>query len=301
MKRRSFIRNSAILGAGIGVLGSAGCNFIKGSGPRKLTILHTNDLHSRIDPFPLTDGKYAGLGGLSRIATLVEQERVAEKNVLLFDSGDIFQGTPYFNYYGGELEFKLMSQIGYDAATLGNHDFDNGVSGLVSQMPNASFPFLNSNYNLGDSELQKHVFPHKLFEIDGLRIGVFGIGIELEGLVNPNLYGKIGYLNPIKSANSVSNYLRNELKCNVVVCLSHLGYKYDSNKVSDITLAQQSENIDVILGGHTHTFLDQPEIVANNGHGKVMICQAGWAGIRLGKLSLFFDDDGKMVNGTHLA
>lgn len=298
MNRRTFIRNTAIAGAGVGALGSAGCSFLNARGVRKLTILHTNDLHSRIDPFPISDGKFAGLGGLSRIATLVDQERIAEKNVLLFDSGDIFQGTPFFNYYGGELEFKLMSQIGYDAATLGNHDFDNGVSGLIKQLPNASFPFLNSNYDLRDSELQNHVLEHKLFEIDGLRIGVFGIGIELEGLVNPNLYGKIGYLNPIKSANSVSNFLRNELKCNVVVCLSHLGYKYDSNKVSDIILAQQTENIDVILGGHTHTFLDKPKLVANNGHKKVVICQVGWAGIKLGKLSLFFDEDGKMLSCT---
>ena len=298
MNRRTFIRNSAILGGGIGAIGSVGCNFINGSGLRRLTILHTNDLHSRIDPFPITDGKYGGLGGLSRIASLVEQERAMDPNVLLFDSGDIFQGTPFFNYYGGELEFKMMSQIGYDAATLGNHDFDNGVSGLIKQLPNASFPFLNSNYDLRDSELQNHVLPHKLFEIDGLRIGVFGIGIELEGLVNPDLYGKIGYLNPIKSANSVSNFLRNELKCNLIVCLSHLGYKYRSNKVSDLTLAQQSDNIDVILGGHTHTFLDQPEIIANNGHKKVMICQVGWAGIKLGKLSLIFDEDGKMLSCT---
>jgi 5'-nucleotidase len=301
MRRRDFIRNSAILSAGVGALGAGGCSLMTRSGVRKLTILHTNDLHSRIDPFPLADGQYGGLGGLSRIAKLVEQERAAEQNVMLFDAGDIFQGTPYFNYYGGELEFKLMSQIGYDAATLGNHDFDNGISGLVKQMPNASFPFLNSNYNLRNSKLQKHVLPHKLFEIDGLRIGVFGIGIELEGLVNPNLYGKIGHLNPISKANSVSNFLRNNLKCNLVICLSHLGFKYNSNKVSDIILAQQTDNIDVIIGGHTHTFLNQPKIVANNDHKKVAICQAGWAGIRLGKLSLFFDENGDLIDGTYLA
>lgn len=301
MNRRSFIRKTGLASAGFAGLGITGCSSLIGSDIRKITILHTNDLHSRIDPFPLTDSRYPDLGGLSRIATMVKQVRQEEKNVLLFDSGDIFQGTPYFNYYGGELEFKLMSQIGYDAATLGNHDFDNGINGLVKQMPHASFPFLNSNYDVSDTELEGQLLPFKVFEMDGIRIGVFGLGIELEGLVNPDLYGKVRYNNPISEANSVSFHLRNDLKCNLIVCLSHLGLKYGRPKVSDLTLAQQTDNIDVILGGHTHSFLDQPEIVANNGHKKVLICQVGWAGIKLGKLSLFFRDDDSVLDTSYFA
>lgn len=295
------MRKAGLATTGLAGLGLNGCGSLVGSDIRKITILHTNDLHSRIDPFPVTDGKYPDLGGLSRIATMVKQVRQNEKNVLLFDSGDIFQGTPYFNYYNGELEFKLMSQIGYDAATLGNHDFDNGIDGLVKQMPHASFPFLNSNYDVSDTELDGQLLPFKVFEMDGIRIGVFGLGIELEGLVNPNLYGKVRYKNPVSEANSVSFHLRHDLKCNLIVCLSHLGLKYDRPKVSDHILAQQTDNIDVILGGHTHSFLDQPEIVANNDHKKVLICQVGWAGIKLGKLNLLFSDDGSMLEASYFA
>lgn len=301
MRRRQFLHSSAILGTGILALGTASCGIIKRNGIRKITILHTNDTHSRIDPFPTNDRKFAGLGGFAKRASLVKKIREEEENVLLFDSGDIFQGTPYFNYYEGELEMKLMSEIGYDAATIGNHDFDNGISGLAKQMDNASFPFICSNYNLANTELEGKVAPHKIFEIDGIRIGVFGLGIELDGLVNPKLYGRVGFLDPLSVCNNTSRLLKHDLKSNVVVCLSHLGYEYADNRISDLILAEQSENVDFFLGGHTHTFLDQPVVVMNNIGQKALICQVGWAGIKLGKLDLIFTDDGSMLDVSYVA
>ena len=255
----------------------------------KLTILHTNDVHSRIDPFPANDPKYPNMGGVARRAALIKKIRGEEKNVLLLDAGDIFQGTPYFNLYGGELEFKLMSEMGYDASTLGNHDFDNGIDGLVKQMPNMNFPFLNANYSFNDTLLQNKIQEYKIFHRGNLKIGVFGIGIELRGLVDPKLSGNILYNDPLVNANRISTLLKNEEKCDLVICLSHLGYKYNDKKVSDSVLAKESSSIDLIIGGHTHTFLDEPTHVLNKDGKEVLVAQVGWAGIKLGRIDYYFD------------
>ena len=255
----------------------------------KISILHTNDMHSRIEPFPDDDVKWAGLGGMARRAAIIDQFRAKEKNVLLLDAGDIFQGTPYFNYYGGELEYKLMSRMGYDAVTIGNHDFDNGIDGLVKMHPHANFPFLIANYDFSDTAMNGKTQPYKIFEKEGIRIGVFGIGIELAGLVEKKMYGETRYLDPLKKADEMSTLLRLEKKCDLVICLSHLGYKYKENKLSDELFAQASENIDLIIGGHTHTFLDQPVAYKNKSGRQVLVAQAGWAGIKLGKIDFFFE------------
>lgn len=255
----------------------------------KLTILHTNDVHSRIDPFPKNDPKYPGMGGAARRATLIKQIRAKESNVLLFDAGDIFQGTPYFNLYGGELEFKLMSEMGYDAATIGNHDFDNGIEGLAKQLPHANFPFLNLNYNFSDTPMADSVLPYKIFQKAGLTIGVIGIGIELAGLVDPKLYGNTIYSNPLQMADDTALMLKKNLKCDMVICLSHLGYKYSEKKISDEVLAQESSYIDLIIGGHTHTFLDEPVRYKNKSNKEILVAQVGWAGIRLGRVDYYFD------------
>ena len=147
----------------------------------KITILHTNDMHSRIEPF--SSGKFKGFGGMAQRSSIINEIRKKEKNVLLFDAGDIFQGTPYFNYYGGEIEFKLMSEMKYDAATLGNHDFDNGLDGLKKQLKHASFPFITSNYDFKKTILKNKFKSYKVFEKQGVKIGVFGLGIKLDGLV----------------------------------------------------------------------------------------------------------------------
>lgn len=308
MNRRSFIKRSALASLSVGALGAMSSCRMDEFGIRKLTILHTNDVHSRIDPFPTSDGKYPGLGGFARRAEMVKQIRSQEKNVLLFDSGDIFQGTPYFNYYGGELEFKLMSEMGYDVATYGNHDFDNGIDGLTKQLPHAAFPFVNSNYELSGTPLSETTLKNKVFEKDGLKIGVFGLGIELEGLVNPRLYGDVRYNDPISEANKQGELLKNEMGCDLVVCLSHLGYDYNSKKynfdqqrICDKHVAENSQNVDIILGGHTHTFLDTPAYFTNKLGKNVMVCQVGWAGIKLGRIDLYFDVTTKVFRGAYIA
>ena len=281
MKRRSFIRTSAEGAIGLSLLSLQ--SFIGNPNQGSLTILHTNDMHSRIDPFPYDGGKFAGLGGMARRAELIKQIRAQEKNVLLLDAGDIFQGTPYFNLFGGEIEFKLMSQMKYDAATLGNHDFDNGIDGLQKQLPHASFPFIISNYDFSETSLNNRFVPYKLFEKEGIKVGVFGLGIELEGLVPQQLYGKTSYKDPVAVAKEMVQQLKS-MECHLIVCLSHLGYKYDSNKISDHVVAAQVSGIDLIIGGHTHTFLNQPDVVTNDDGHSTLINQVGFGGINLGRI-----------------
>ncbi len=282
MNRKEFLSSGLKAGVGLVLTNSPLISF--GKNRSRLSIMFTNDWHSRIDPFPMDGGRYQGLGGVARRADMINQIRAKEKHTLLLDSGDIFQGTPYFNYYSGELEFKLMSAMKYDAATLGNHDFDAGLDGLKKQLPHARFPFLVCNYDFSDTILKDQFKPYKIFNKGGTRVGVFGVGIDLDGLVSKNLYLNTRYLDPIKRANEVAKELKLQKKCDLVICLSHLGFDYKSDKVSDIRLAKHSEHIDLILGGHTHTFLDKPERVMNIRNKVVNIAQTGWAGINLGKI-----------------
>ena len=286
MQRREFLRNSLLGTAGLTVLGgvaSAAQAAPAAKAPVKLTILHTNDMHSRIEPFPDNGGQWAGLGGVARRAALIKEVRAREANVLLLDSGDIFQGTPYFNFFGGELEYKLMSQMAYDASTLGNHDFDNGLEGLQRQLPHATFPFLIANYDFSKTPLAGRFQSFKVFEKQGLRIGVFGLGIELAGLVADKNFGQTVYLDPVASARETVARLRGPERCDMVICLSHLGYKYANAKLDDRKLAAQVAGIDLILGGHTHTFLDAPEPIASPDGHPTRINQVGWSGINLGR------------------
>jgi 5'-nucleotidase len=282
--RREFLRKSVYGGIGMFALHSIPYEVLAKRELVKLTILHTNDVHSRIDPFPLNDPKFPGMGGVVRRAAIISRIRSEEKNVLLFDSGDIFQGTPYFNLYGGELEMKLMSRMKYDAATIGNHDFDAGLDGLVKQLPHASFPLICCNYDFSDTPVKGKAIPYKIFTVDGIQVGVFGLGIELDGLVPKPLYGNTVYIDPLQKAAEYTYLLKHDLKCDLVICLSHLGYKYEEKKVSDMILAEKSKNIDLILGGHTHTFLDKPVTVKNSDGKEVLVAQVGWAGIRLGRI-----------------
>lgn len=266
-------------------------NSCQNSGKKHITILHTNDVHSHIDPFPNNHSAYPNLGGLARRATLVDQIRKENPNTLLFDAGDIFQGTPYFNFYGGELEFKLMSMLKYDAATIGNHDFDNGLNGLYAQLPYASFDFLSANYDFTNTLMDSHVQPYKIYMVDGIKIGVFGLGIELAGLVSKKLYQETVYLDPIEIAQDVSRTLKDEEKCDLIICLSHLGYQYQNpQKPDDLKLAARTENIDLIIGGHTHTFLDRPTIVNNRKNKQILVNQVGCFGINLGRIDFYFDE-----------
>ena len=291
MKRREFLRTTLVGAAGLSLLGLPFSTQAK-SKNKKLVILHTNDMHSRIDPFPNDGRQYGGMGGMARRASLIKQIRAKESNVLLLDAGDIFQGTPYFNFFGGELEYKLMSQVGYDATTLGNHDFDNGFAGLEKQMPHANFAFINSNYDLANTPLHDKILPFKIFEKEELKIGVFGLGIELKGLIPNETAEKIGYLDPVVKAKEMVKLLK-EQECNLIICLSHLGYKYDTDKIYDRKLAAQVGGIDLIIGGHTHTFLDKPDAIISPGGEKTLINQVGWSGINLGRIDFEFSASGK--------
>lgn len=288
INRRNFIKAGGIASAAAALSINSLDVFANGR-LQKLTILHTNDVHSRIEPFPMDGSRNQGLGGIARRSALIKKIRAEQENVLLFDAGDIFQGTPYFNKYGGELELKLMSQMQYDATTLGNHDFDNGVEGFYKQLPNANFPVLIANYDLTNTQLSKSTQPYKIFKKAGLKIGVFGLGIQLKGLVDPKNYGETQYLDPIAIANETAAKLKNDYKCDLVICLSHLGYSYRNNTVSDKVLAASTRNIDLIIGGHTHTFLDVPEDVKNLDGQITTINQVGFAGINLGRIDYYFE------------
>jgi 5'-nucleotidase len=293
MKRRKFIKDIS-LGTGLLMTGGFPLNAaVDDQQITKITILHTNDFHSRIDPFPMDGSRNAGAGGAAKKAALIKKIRSEEGHVYLFDSGDIFQGTPYFNFYGGELEMKLMSEMKYDAATMGNHDFDAGLEGFLQQLPHAEFPFICSNYNFEDSILNGKTIPHKIFTKGDIRIGVFGLGIALEGLVPKVLYGNTIYEDPVSTANKTAHFLRHDKKCDYVICLSHLGYKYQNDKISDVILAAETTNINLILGGHTHTFMKQAEVLKNKNGEPIIINQAGWAGIMLGRLDLYFEKNKK--------
>ncbi|MBC8985318.1 metallophosphatase [Pedobacter sp. N36a] len=288
INRRNFLKTGGVVAAAA-ALNLNAFDALAAGDMVKLTILHTNDVHSRIEPFPMDGSKYEGLGGTARRSALIKSIRAKEKNVLLFDAGDIFQGTPYFNKYGGELEIKLMSEMNYDAATMGNHDFDNGLAGFYKQLPHANFPILCSNYDFSNTLLNKSTLPYQIFKKQGIKIGVFGIGIKLAGLVGEINYGDTVFLDPVKTANQTASLLKNELKCDLVICLSHLGYKYDSDRDSDQKLAKNTRNIDLIIGGHTHTFMDQPEDVLNLDGKITTINQVGFAGINLGRLDYYFE------------
>jgi len=286
MKRRNFIKNIALGTGGILLSNSLLAETISGSASKKIIILHTNDTHSNIEPFPANHTKFPGMGGVAKRFTLIQKIRQENEHVLLLDSGDIFQGTPYFNAFNGELEIQLMSRMGYDAATMGNHDFDIGLEGFLNAKKYANFPFLCSNYNFSNTILANQTQLYKIFKKAGIKIGVFGLGIELKGLVPDDKYGATVYNDPIESANLIALELKNK-GCELIICLSHLGYDYeDKTRISDLILAKKTTYINLILGGHTHTFLEKPTVLKNANNQLVLINQVGWGGINLGKLEI---------------
>ncbi len=288
MDRRKFIRQATAAGIILGGYPMTSHGFSRGDHV-ELTILHTNDVHSRMDPFPEGSGKFVGLGGVNRRATLVKEIRNQEKHVLLVDAGDMLQGTPYFNLYKGKVEFEAMNAMKYDVATIGNHDFDAGIEQLAINTQMANFELVSANYRFSDTPMNGLVRDYTIREYDGIRVGIFGIGIDLDGLVPKAWYGGTRYIDPITTAASTAKHLKKEEKCDYVICLSHLGYSYSSTKVSDIVLAQMTAHIDLIIGGHTHTFLDIPDVRRNTQGKPVIISQVGWAGIKLGRLDLRFE------------
>lgn len=290
MERRNFIKQLGGASA-LAMVGGFTLPSFTTQQKRHITILHTNDTHSQIEPFKPNHNRNPNKGGVARRATLIEQIRRENENTLLLDAGDIFQGTPYFNYFGGELEFKLMSMLKYDVATIGNHDFDNSIEGLYKQLPNAKFDFVSANYDFKNTVLDTHVKPYKIMVKEGIKIGIFGLGIELEGLVSKKMYKETAYLDPIEVTQEITNQLKNEEHCDLIICLSHLGYHYRKNaaKISDLNLAKNTKNIDLIIGGHTHTFLPKPTLVKNLDDKNILVNQVGAYGINLGRIDFYFD------------
>ncbi len=251
-----------------------------------LVILHTNDTHSQLEPYTADDKRNADKAGILRREALYSEIRSKEKNVLAFDAGDFVQGTPYFNLFKGEAEVKMMNYLKLDCITLGNHEFDNGISFLEKLIKKANFPVVCSNYDMSAVSLGKRVKKWLIINKYGLKIGIVSANISPYGLISPINFKGIKYLDPIATAEKYAFWLKDEKKCDIVICISHLGLEYKDNTPSDMNLAASSESIDVIIGGHTHTFMPKPIVVKNAVNKDVIINQVGKGGIYAGKLSL---------------
>lgn len=286
--RRTFLKHSILAGGALS-LGLIPKELFASGELVRLTVMHTNDMHCHLDPFPADHAEYPGKGGLVRIASMVNQCRKENPNLLLLDAGDMFQGTPYFNYFKGNLIVKVMSKMGYDAGTIGNHEFDNGMGDILSAIKDANFPLISSNYDFTDTILDGYVKTQLILEKGGIKVGIYGLGIELNGLVGTLNYGKTRYIDPLATALQMESVLKNDHKCDLVICLSHLGLSYENSKISDKTLAPQTKYTDLIVGGHTHSFLDKPLTLKNADGKPILVNQAGWAALETGKIEFLFD------------
>ena len=280
MKKLTYV----VIGAGGAGL-SAALDFLKEKKGLELVILHTNDTHSQVEP--LEEGKRdAHCGGYARRMGLIAQEREQDPYLLLFDGGDFSQGTPYFNFYRGRVEVEAMNRMGYDAITLGNHEFDNGVDTLAAALQNAKFDVVCANYDVNGSALEGIVKPYTILRRANLRIGVFGIGLDPKGLVADRNFAPLQYLNPIETAQKTADILKNKKKCDVVICLSHQGtHPGMDGRKPDIEMAKATQNIDIIIGAHTHKIVENLYIPNLNGD-SVLLMQTGKAGARIGKIML---------------
>lgn len=253
---------------------------------KSLTILHTNDTHSCVMPLNknLADTTVADRGGFVRRAALVKEQRSLDPDLLLLDSGDFSQGSPYYTLFKGDVEVGLMNEMGYDAATIGNHEFDYGLDNMARLFRMAHFPVVCANYDFTGTPVQGLVKPWVILKRKGLKIGVFGLAPQLEGLVSSHNCEGVEYLDPVKTALEVATYLKKEKKCDVVVCLSHLGW--DVAGMDDARMIAGSKYIDVVLGGHSHSDLPQMEYREDLDGKRVAVDQNGKSGVKVGKLSL---------------
>ncbi len=294
--RRKFLSSSAIFGA---ALVTSPRTFAFGADEVVITILHTNDTHSQIDPLPAND-RNAGKGGVARRATLVKRIRKENPNTLLIDAGDVLQGTPYFNFYRGEVEYKAMSAIGYDASTLGNHEFDNGIEGLAAALKFANFDIVSTNYDVKGTALEGRIKPYVVKTVGGIRVGLFGLGISPTALITPENFKGITYNDPVIAARNVVKTLREQERCALVVCMSHLGYPFKdrpSPNIDDVKLAAQVDGIDFIASGHSHLFMDQPAEQTQPCGAKTLIFQVGKSGINVGRMDFTFRT-GKLIGAA---
>ncbi len=280
-----------------------------------ITLLHTNDLHSHLEPFSEDDRRNADLGGAARRATLVKRVRRENPNTLLVDAGDAFQGTPFYNFYRGEADYRIMSDVGYDVVNLGNHDFDGGLDALSNAMKFATFAIVSANYDFSRTPLRGRIKPYVIKQFDRVKVGIFGIGIAFEGLVMPANRPGVGYRDPVLAAREAVRRLRQTEGAVLVICLSHLGI-YDrpsenttqaKSVLGDRQLAEQVEGIDAIIGGHTHTFMREPVVVQRPGGGATLIFQVGFGGIKVGRLDFLVKGNkvksasGRLLSGAEMA
>lgn len=252
---------------------------------KTIIILHTNDTHSQIEP--LEEGKRDEFcGGYARRMGYIQQMRNEHPDLIVLDAGDFSQGTPYYNFYHGRVEIDAMNRMQYDAITLGNHEFDYGVDTLAAVLQFAHFPIVCANYDVTGTPLEGLVVPYTVIKRSGLRIGVFGIGVNPKGLIAEKNFAPLQYMDPVASAQQVANVLRDEEKCDAVICLSHQGtHPMLGGNISDMELAEKTQNIDVIIGAHTHKIVEN--LYVKNLHGdSVLLTQTGKAGARIGEILL---------------
>ena len=259
-----------------------------GARGRKITILHTNDTHSCIYPLNrhLADTLLAGRGGFVRRAEMVRQELRKEPELLLLDSGDFSQGSTYYTLYKGDVEVGLMNLMGYDAATLGNHEFDYGVDNLARLARKAEFPIVCANYDFTGTPLEGLIKPYTIIKRNGVKIGIFGVSPQLDGLVMAQSCKGVKYNDPVKAANDVARLLKENEKCDLVICLSHLGW--DLIGTDDTEMMPQTRNIDIVLGGHSHSYFTEMKNIKNLDGKDVPNDQNGKHGIFVGKIVVDF-------------
>lgn len=286
--RRKFLRKIAGASAGLALTGISQ-ELLAKQDLLRISILHTNDIHCHIDPFPETNPSYAGRGGLARLSARIKGIREENNPILLVDAGDMFQGTPYFNFYKGELIMKVMTKMGYEASTIGNHEFDNGLEGIEQSLKYAGFPLICSNYDFSQTILRNRFPEYRIFNKNGIKIGLYGLGVEMAGLVPEKNYAGTRYLDPVTTARQMEIFLKNERNCDLVICLSHLGLKYRETKISDTLLAGQTRMTDLIIGGHTHSYLKEPLQLKNAEGKRIIVNQAAWAGLMLGRIDFVLD------------
>ncbi|MCD8282440.1 MAG: metallophosphatase [Prevotella sp.] len=259
---------------------------ISAKGGKELVILHTNDTHSCIYPLSenLADTLLAGRGGFLRRLDMIKEERQTTPDLLLIDSGDFSQGSPYYTLFAGDVEAELMNMMGYDAGTIGNHEFDFGLENMARVFRKLSFPIVCANYDFTGTVVEGLVKPYTTLKRNGVKIGLFGLSPELEGLVANDNYAGVRYLDPVKCANETASILREKEKCDVVICISHMGWNTDPNYIGDNQIIPQTHGIDIFLGGHSHTYLEKLEYINDADNHPVAIDQNGKHAIYVGKL-----------------
>lgn len=251
----------------------------------KLVILHTNDTHSQVEPTEKSALKTADMGGYARRMGVIQKIRTEEKNVLLLDAGDFSQGTPYFNFFNGRIEIDALNRMKYDAGTIGNHEFDNGIDTLAVILGKAQYPLLSSNYDVSNTPIKNFIQPYLILNKFGLKIGIMALNVEPKSLIIESNYRGLVYQNPIEKAKEMSTFLKKEQKCDLIICLSHLGSDSTAVDVNDFNIAHETKYIDIIIGGHSHSMLEN--VKTNNAVGKkVVIAQVGKSGLYLGRIDI---------------